>query len=193
MFIHRKLCDAKCWIPVKWFSLADKSIKKSGTIAGLVKVEHSIDLQQSDVDYHAGWESEWLRWWSIFVNMMMLSLEIIFTVCRLNMQVVWRRSVCIALNLEGLLLLLIIYLSFGIESNTSFFSITPESLLLRTKSHLRRRIEKSVSVKQSRFIVKQPETTCTNGDNLEKGNIDGDEHINVKCGNLFGSSLLGYE
>ena len=139
------------------------------------------------------WESEWLRWWSIFVNMMMLSLEIIFTVCRLNMQVVWRRSVCIALNLEGLLLLLIIYLSFGIESNTSFFSITPESLLLRLKSHLRRRIEKSVSVKQSRFIVKQPETTCTNGDNLEKGNIDGDEHINVKCGNLFGSSLLGYE
>ena len=110
MFIHRKLCDAKCWIPVQWFSLADKSIKKSSTIAGLVKVEHSIDLQQSDVDYHAGWESEWLRWWSIFVNMIMLSLEMIFTVCRLNMQVVWRRSVCIALNLEGLLLLLIIFL-----------------------------------------------------------------------------------
>ena len=190
MFIHRKLCDAKCWIPVKWFSLADESVKKSGTIAGLVKVEHPIDLH-----YY------WLPWVGVQMIMVIIHFcehdDVItrnyVTVCRLNMQVVWRRSVCIALNLEGLLLLLIIYLSFGIESNTSFFSITPESLLLRTKSHLRRRIEKSVSVKQSRFIVKQPETTCTNGDNLEKGNIDGDEHINVKCGNLFGSSLLGYE
>ena len=78
-------------------------------------------------------------------------------------------------------------------NNTSFFSISPESLLLRLKSHLRRRIEKSVSVKQSRFIVKQPKTTCTNEDNLEKGNSESDELINVICGNLFGSSWLGYE
>ena len=71
---HTKLCNGNDWIPVQRFSLTDKSIKKSGTIAGLVKVEHSIDLHH--LHWSPWWESEWLRWWSIFVNMIIALREL---------------------------------------------------------------------------------------------------------------------
>ena len=85
--------------PIQRFRFADESIEKLSGVASLVEVEHTINLIiiiLIEIIWYLMiiqkcWR--WHLWWKSSVKRA--------TVCRLKMQVVWSKSVCIARNLVG--------------------------------------------------------------------------------------------
>ena len=96
--------------PIQRFRFADESIEKLSGVASLVEVEDTINLIiiiLIEIIWYLMiiqkcWR--WHLWWKSLVERA--------TVCRLKMQVVWSKSVCIARNLVGRIYVWYLYILF---------------------------------------------------------------------------------